>query len=412
MRIGVAIAALALAGCFLAPVRVSPVAPTVVQREFASTILNGDALSKISNQVLHRAGLYEAWEDEPVAALAALHASLPPTGGRYTLFALAELSYAYALESGDRSYYLASAVYAYTLLFPGDGVSQPLHRSDPRLRVACDLYNRALAEALHSRETGEVELASGLRVLPFGALDVTLEPGGRFWAGYELEDFVPAADLEVHGLRNRYRRAGIGAPLVAGLARSQTRRLESADRRIPKRMHVPVTALLRIEAPRAALARGDLRGTLEVHSQDEALEVTIDGEEWPLEFEITSALAAMLESSNWWTYELAGFFSSAVKPFAEQRGARDGLLLLHPYRPGRIPVVLVHGTASSPARWANLVNELSNERAIRDRYQVWLFLYNTGNPIASPAAACGARSSTLWRSSTRSETTRGFSRWS
>jgi pimeloyl-ACP methyl ester carboxylesterase len=381
MRIGLALAAFALTGCLTAPVRVSSVAPTVVQREFASTVLNGDTPSKISRQVLQRQGLWQKWEDEPVAALAELHATLPPTGGRYTLFALSELAYAYAQDSGDRSYYLASAVYAYTLLFPGDGASQPLHPSDPRLRVACDLYNRALAEALHSRETGEVELASGLRILPFGSLDVALEQDGLLWAGYELESFVPAADLEVHGLRNRYRRAGIGAPLVASLARSQTRKLEGADRRIPKRMQVPVTALLRLEAPRAALARGNLRGALEVHSQDEALDVEIDGATWPLEFETTSALASMLQSSRWWEFEFAGFFSSAIKVSATQRGANDGLLLLHPYRPGRIPVVLVHGTASSPARWAELVNELEIDAEIWSRYQIWLYIYNTGNPI-------------------------------
>ena len=35
--------------------------------------------------------------------------------------------------------------------------------------------------------------------------------------------------------------------------------------------------------------------------------------------------------------------------------------MLHPHKTGRIPVVLVHGTASSPARWAELVNELEND---------------------------------------------------
>jgi pimeloyl-ACP methyl ester carboxylesterase len=43
--------------------------------------------------------------------------------------------------------------------------------------------------------------------------------------------------------------------------------------------------------------------------------------------------------------------------------------------------VLVHGTASSPARWAELVNELENDRFVWERFQIWLFLYNTGNPI-------------------------------
>jgi pimeloyl-ACP methyl ester carboxylesterase len=53
----------------------------------------------------------------------------------------------------------------------------------------------------------------------------------------------------------------------------------------------------------------------------------------------------------------------------------------HFYRPGRIPLVLVHGTASSPVRWAQMLNEILNDRELWSRYQVWLFTYNTGNPI-------------------------------
>jgi len=380
-RVRLALVALVLAGCFTAPVRVTTVEPTVVERELASSILNGDQLSKISTQVLGREGLTATWEDDPAEALATLHRRLPESGGRYTLFALSELSYAHAHASGDRSYYLAAAVYAYALLFPGDGETKPLHRSDPRLRVACDLYNRSLAEALRSDATDEVEIVSGPRVLPFGAVEVSLASPDQRWASYKLGHFVPAADLEVSGLRNRYRRAGIGAPLVGSLSREETQKLVGADRRIPPTMRVPITALLRLDAPRASLAQGWFTGKLELYSQDDALQVTLDGEEWPLEFETTSALASMLESSNWWSFEYAGFFSSTVVPTASRRGAKDGLLLLHPYRPGRIPIVLVHGTASSPARWADLVNELEIDAEIWDRYQVWLYVYNTGNPI-------------------------------
>ena len=42
---------------------------------------------------------------------------------------------------------------------------------------------------------------------------------------------------------------------------------------------------------------------------------------------------------------------------ASCRGATDQLVLCVRYRPGRVPIVLVHGTASSPARWAEMINE-------------------------------------------------------
>ena len=48
-------------------------------------------------------------------------------------------------------------------------------------------------------------------------------------------------------------------------------------------------------------------------------------------------------------------------------------------------MVLVHGTASSPARWAEMVNELLGDRAIASRYPIWLFIYNSGNPIVLSA---------------------------
>ncbi|HSB78860.1 MAG TPA: alpha/beta hydrolase, partial [Candidatus Methylomirabilis sp.] len=41
----------------------------------------------------------------------------------------------------------------------------------------------------------------------------------------------------------------------------------------------------------------------------------------------------------------------------------------------------VHGTASSPARWAEMFNELQNDPVIRQHYQFWFFIYETGNPI-------------------------------
>ena len=47
--------------------------------------------------------------------------------------------------------------------------------------------------------------------------------------------------------------------------------------------------------------------------------------------------------------------------------------------------MFVHGTASSPARWAEMANELLGDPAIASRYQLWFFIYNSGNPIALSA---------------------------
>ncbi len=56
------------------------------------------------------------------------------------------------------------------------------------------------------------------------------------------------------------------------------------------------------------------------------------------------------------------------------------LYFITPYDPEKIPVVLMHGLASSPDAFSNVINELSPEPWFRDKYQFWLFNYPTGNP--------------------------------
>jgi len=62
-----------------------------------------------------------------------------------------------------------------------------------------------------------------------------------------------------------------------------------------------------------------------------------------------------------------------------------GVRMIQPYAPGRIPVVFVHGTASSPIYWAQMWNMLRADETLRKRYQFWSFSYATANPITVSA---------------------------
>jgi pimeloyl-ACP methyl ester carboxylesterase len=64
----------------------------------------------------------------------------------------------------------------------------------------------------------------------------------------------------------------------------------------------------------------------------------------------------------------------------------DGLRMAEPFQPGKIPVVFVHGLASDPLTWAQLVNDLRAQPAIVARYQFWSFRYDTGDPFLSSAS--------------------------
>jgi pimeloyl-ACP methyl ester carboxylesterase len=70
---------------------------------------------------------------------------------------------------------------------------------------------------------------------------------------------------------------------------------------------------------------------------------------------------------------------------------RAGLMLIRPYDPDKIPVVMVHGLASTPLAWIPMLNELYRDPVIHKRYQFLLYLYPTGVPI--PIAAAGLRDS-------------------
>jgi pimeloyl-ACP methyl ester carboxylesterase len=58
---------------------------------------------------------------------------------------------------------------------------------------------------------------------------------------------------------------------------------------------------------------------------------------------------------------------------------------MEPYTPGQIPVVFVHGTASSPVWWAEMWNTLNADPVLRKRYQFWMFNYASGKPITISA---------------------------
>jgi pimeloyl-ACP methyl ester carboxylesterase len=352
-----------------------------VHRTLTANVLSSGRPSVPSFQVLQRTGLREVFDDDPTAAITAL-STRELSDGR--VFALAELSFWLGEKTGDRGRYLAAAIYAYAFLFPGEASLPPL-ATDPRYRLACDLYNRGLTEGIdQGKLTGDGWAGERIQT-PLGDLDIAFDRSELQWSGWQLGDFLPAAYLEVRGLRNRYRRPGIGAPLVASLAAlASGAGAEQLRAHIPPRLKVPVTAFLRIENARAALASGSLHARLELFSEDEARTVEVEGQSVPLEFETSSALAYSLEGPPIWWSEISDFLYGGVLPRVTA-APEDQVLFLEPYQPGLIPVVLVHGTASSALRWSELVNELKSDKLLSQRYQIWLYRYDSGNPIGFSA---------------------------
>lgn len=373
------VAVLFSAGCTM-PISAQRVSSRQNFRETTASALGSPGYSSETRQVLVRFDLEQQFARDPENALRQLHERTLSDDRRDLLFALAELNYfegerlvrsVRPWETGQaRDRYLSAAIYAHLYLITA-GRDQSPSAFDPRFRVACELYNRGLAQGFTpARDTnGVVLLESGLRVLPTGS--VTVSPGSSDvpWPPSQIDRFLSADRFRVRGLTVRNRDPGLGAPLIA-VARStnETDTLSS----------FPVTLFLRVKGDVHQWSEGRLSATFELYSGFDRSTVEVDGRTIPLETDTTAPLAYELSDQLVWRLGRMNFFSATEQV--------SGIFPVQPYQPGRIPVVFVHGTLSSPVRWAEMWNTLRADPVLSERCQFWNYLYNTGTPVTLSAA--------------------------
>lgn len=371
-----AMVGLTIAACG-SPVRAVRVDRTTAHRDLTRSAVTTGEPSWATRDVLLERGLLEGFEEQPTETLAALHhAMVAERANPDLLFALAELSFLHGQTAQEPKYQLAATIYAYAFLFPEEGESRP-GALDPRIRDAADLYNWSLTSAFASKNGEEFDPRGGSRWLPFGYVGIEFDPAELRVGDRELYGFVPIAEFEVEGLAIRYRTPGIGAPLAAS-----TKRVEdtpSGSALVGDKLRVPVTALLRIPHPRRALVEDrPFKATLDLHVAWDDESVVIAGKPVPLENEPTAALALTFTDIPVLQLEILGFLGRYTGLGTDA----PTLVATTPYRKGLIPVVFVHGTASSPVRWAEMYNRLQADPDIRSRYQFWFFRYDSDAPIA------------------------------
>jgi pimeloyl-ACP methyl ester carboxylesterase len=367
-----------LAGCSI-PIGVARVSTAESYRQSTANPLNEGVPSTATRVVLQRYDLTRAATDDPVKAIRSLHETTKVDERRDILFALAELSYLQGERlQGSNSlddiahapdYYLLSAVYAYLYLL-GDGKEPPPSAWDVRFRESCDLYNHALAKGFPAGEDGSLTIGDRVRKFPVGELTIIPNVETLNWKVDQFSRFLPADNYEVFGFTVRNRTPGLGLPLIAVINQS----LEA-----PNGGALPLTAFLRIDGGLKELGSGKATATLELYSAYDQAEVTVNGRTVPLETDSTAPLAYRLNKSEVWSLGLKRFLGSGGR-------IANPLLIIQPYEPGRIPVVFVHGTASSPVWWAEMINTLRADPVIRKRFQFWFFQYDSSNMILLSAA--------------------------
>ncbi len=368
-----------LAGC-ATPVGVKVVSPREAYQNTFENPLSSGVASNDTNVVLNRFNLSKKFRDSPAEAIAALHEKALTDDRRDILFALAETAYLHGeqlAKSEDSSeqrdsadYFLLAAIYSYQFLL-GDRPEPPPHELDPRLRTAANLYNFSLWRGFSTGDNGRLVLDAQTRRLPIGKLTISHKPETFPWKFEEFERFEPAEKYIVRGLSNRNRAPGMGMPLI-GLKKSSTGAIIGG-------VVEPVTVFLRADSRLAEFKTGTAHASLEFYSTFDVSDVDVKGKSIPLETDTSTVIAYKLEGSQLWNFGIGAFLGKEFSTI------RSGLYQLGPHQPGRIPVVLVHGTASSPVWWAEMINTLYSDPTIRRKFQFWYFVYKSNNAVVISA---------------------------
>jgi len=372
--------ALLLYGC-ATPIGVNKASPRDAYRDARANALNAGVLSDQAKYVLNRYDLLKKFDSEPAATIAVLHEKALHDDRGDILYALAEGSYLYGSQLVDRyqeeeqklapDYFLLSALYSYYFV-SGERSRQSLNIFDHRARAAVDMYNFGLWQAFATGDTEGLFLQTAERKLPFGAISISLDTSKLPWKMEEFEKFLPSDKYMVRGVSVRNRTAGIGLPLIA--------LRKKADTGFSSGQAVAMTAILRVQGDLAALNAGIARAALEIYSTQDTSTIDAKGTAIPLESDLTSPMAYMLEGSEFFDLGLSAFLGR------EPNKMPDGLYMTEPFRPGKIPVVFVHGTASNPVWWVEMFNTLRFDPLIREKYQFWYFVYTSNKAVANSAA--------------------------
>ena len=327
--------------------------------------------------VLAREGLLELARTDPAAAATKLEDRLRDRPEADGALALAELSYRAGLDrqskdADEAMAWLRDAAALASLSLRDPGGSRPDLAIQVHNRSVARLIRIAQAEGKH-REGGW-QKTLGDHGIVFASPTLDLAPA-RF------EDLMPVEDVRVEGMQHIYRNDGLGVTLIAHRRVDPSASPDPLDRFQPRELRLPATAV--ITSVGALKDQSWRRNPVTLALMDPFIDQSIHlGEKQvPLAGDRTTPMAVQVAQGSLPTLEMTGLFDSDFK----RPGVEAGLYLLRPYEPGKIPVVLVHGLFSSPRAFLQTMNELENDPDISKRYQFWVFLYPTGQPIPTSA---------------------------
>ena len=193
---------------------------------------------------------------------------------------------------------------------------------------------------------------------------------GFAWQSSAFEQMSVVGRYQTPDVIQPHRQTGLGVPLL--VQHSSQRPYVHHDAKFT------ATAVVRPDN-RDSAVDDTSAFVLDIVNPHTIRDIRISGQQHAIAHDLTAPLAYFSindEGHDWLT--------GLIRP--EEVKDRTGLTMVEPYRPGKIPIVFVHGLASEPMTWAAMANELFNFPDLMQHYQYWIFSYPTGTPFPSEAA--------------------------
>ena len=333
-------------------------------------LVGNDLISKFQNdpqEVIKQ--LAEYIEDAHNNPVAIRREDIPETLS--VLIELCTYKARHSSKNETLKYWMSSCFYSYKYLFDKSINTELTHSNSLEYAANIRFYNYSLSQIFSYFDDNNISLESPSEFpMIIGKVKLAKFKSDLLWTMKKFNSFINGYDYLPKNLQSHSYVSGLGVPLL-GLQKYDSSTSLNKELSLISLVY-PFTFLIAFES--FDLKKESIEATPQLFDSFNNEFIDLDGNKIPLSKDYSLALATCVDS-----YRNVSGFKYMLNP--DKMGDFQGLYMLAPYNPNKIPVVLVHGLMSTPVIWLEMLNTLLNSRTIRENYQFWVYAYPTGDPI-------------------------------
>lgn len=246
---------------------------------------------------------------------------------------------------------------------------------------AAEIYQNAITKLIVvGQKQKRFHPSEGLRLqIDSRPVTIPIAYHGFPWRPEDFDCLQPVCETKSKDLKTWYRCNGLGVPFIAFHHRRPCEKFRAEKQPFPATLVLYPTPVKQNDTNGIAPPNGPRQFGFALADPLRVSRLKLEKTEAEIARDQSSSLAYRLSNDP------KNAFESFVQPGNNE--SSQGLYMIEPYQPGKIPVVFVHGLLSSPTTWANAANEMRARTDLMARYQIWAFDYPTGEPFLSSAAS-------------------------